>query len=236
MFARLGRIVARGWIAWLVAWVLLLAAVRVYAPPLASVTRAGEFDFLPPDVSSRRGQEVLESAFPGAASGSSVVLVVYRNGEKLRSADRQFVQNVLAPRLESLQESGPTTNSADRNPAKSSKPAQERPIVSRVRTADERGMGPLLDSNDGKATLVVAELQTDFLSNRAVPLVGRIDEAVQRLRQQHLLPDGLNIAETGSAVVGRDMAVAKDRSAHQTSFWTIALIIILLVIVYRRDC
>jgi putative drug exporter of the RND superfamily len=233
MFARLGRIVARGWIAWLVAWVLLFAALRAYAPPLASVTRAGEFDFLPPDVSSRRGQEVLESAFPGAASGSSVLLVVYRNGEKLRPADRQFVQNVLAPRLESLQEPGPTTNPTDRDPTKSSKPAQERPIVSRVRTADERGMGPLLDSNDGKATLVVAELQTDFLSNRAVPLVGRIDEAVQLLRQQHLLPDGLNIAETGSAVVGRDMAVAKDRSAHQTSFWTIALIIILLVIVYR---
>jgi putative drug exporter of the RND superfamily len=81
--------------------------------------------------------------------------------------------------------------------------------------------------------LVVAELKADFLSYRAVPLVGRIDEAVQGLRQQHLLPDGLNIAETGSAVVGRDMAVAKDRSAHQTSFWTIALIIILLVIVYR---
>ena len=89
-------------------------------------------------------------------------------------------------------------------------------------------MGPLLDSSDGKATLVVAELQADFLSNRAVPLVGRIDEVVQSLRQQNLLPDGLNIAETGSAVVGRDMAVARDQSAHQTSFWTIALIIILL--------
>ena len=176
---------------------------------------------------------MLQSAFPGAASGSSVVFVLYRNGEKLRPADRQFVQNVLAPRLESLQEPGPTTNPTDRNPAKSSQPAQERPIVARVRTAGERGMGPLLDSHDGKATLVVAELQTDFLSYRSVPLVGRIDEVVQRLRQQHLLPDGLNIAETGSAVVGRDMAVAKDRSAHQTSFWTIALIIILLVIVYR---
>ena len=94
-------------------------------------------------------------------------------------------------------------------------------------------MGPLLDSRDGKATLVVAELQADFLSNRAVPLVGRIDEVVQSLRRQNLLPDGLNIAEIGSAVVGRDMAIARDQSAHQTSFWTIALIIILLLIVYR---
>jgi hypothetical protein len=93
-------------------------------------------------VSSRRGQEVLQSAFPGAASGSSVVLVVYRNGEQLRPTDRQFVQNVLAARLESLQDPGPTTNPIDTNPAKSSQPAQERPIVARVRTAGERGMGP----------------------------------------------------------------------------------------------
>jgi uncharacterized membrane protein YdfJ with MMPL/SSD domain len=127
MFARLGRIVARGWIGWLAAWILLFAALRAYAPPLASVTRAGEFDFLPPDVSSRRGQEVLQSAFPAAASGSSVVLVVYRNGEQLRPADRQFVQNVLAARLEALQDPGPTTNPTDTNPPnRPSRPRNDR--------------------------------------------------------------------------------------------------------------
>ena len=108
MFARLGRLVARGWLAWLIGWILLVAILRSYAPSLKSVTRPGEFDFLPSDVPSRRGAEVFQTAFPGAGSGSSVVLVVYRDAEKLRPADRQFVQSVLAPRLESLPASDKT--------------------------------------------------------------------------------------------------------------------------------
>ena len=76
-------------------------------------------------------------------------------------------------------------------------------------------------------------LRTDFLSYLGVPLVARIDKSVEDLRQQHQIPVGLKIAETGSAVVGRDMSVAKEQSAHQTSSWTIALIIILLIFVYR---
>jgi uncharacterized membrane protein YdfJ with MMPL/SSD domain len=142
MFARLGRLVAGGWVAWLLGWALLLGILLVYAASLKSVTRPGEFDFLPPDVPSRRGAEV----FP---------------------------------------------------------------------------------------TLVIAELQTDFLSNRAVSLVAQIDNALAELRQSHAVPDGLKIAETGSAVVGRDLSVAKQQSARQTSFWTVALIIALLVFVYR---
>jgi putative drug exporter of the RND superfamily len=233
MFARLGRIVARGWLVWLIAWILLFALLRAFAPDLASVTRAGQFDFLPPDVASRRGEELFQRTFPGSGTGSSVVLVLFRDKEKLRPADQQFVQDVLAPRLESLQQPVPTNTLANKQTTLTSSPVQERPIVARVRTSAERGMGPLLDSNDGKATLVVADLQTDFLSYRAVPFVKQIDGVVDRLRQQHLIPAGLQIAETGSAVVGRDMTVAKEQSAHQTSFWTIALIVALLLFVYR---
>ncbi len=236
ILARLGRLVSRGWPAWLIGWILLLAILRSYAPSLKSVTRPGEFDFLPSDVPSRRGAELFQTAFPGAGSGSSVVLVVYRDAEKLRPADRQFVQSVLAPRLESLPASGKTDaggEPAEAKPGQVSNRADERPIVAGVRTASDQGMGPLLNSSDGQATLVVAELRTDFLSYRAFPLVARIDEVVEGLRRKHLVPDGLKIAETGSAVVGRDMGVAKQQSAQQTSFWTVALIIILLVFVYR---
>jgi RND superfamily putative drug exporter len=205
--------------------VLLVAILRVCAPTLKNVTRSGEFDFLPPDVPSRRGAELLQTAFPGAGSGSSVVLILYRDREKLLPTDRQFVQSVLAPRLESL--------AASDKMGAGGKPGDDQPIVARVRTASEPGMGPLLDSNDGRATLAAAELRSDFLSYRALPLVARIDDVVEGLRQKHLVPEGLKIAETGSAIVGRDMGAAKQQSAQQTSFWTVALIIALLVLVYR---
>lgn len=231
MFALLGRLVARGWLVWLFAWAVLCGLLVAYAPPLTSVTRPGEFDFLPADVPSRRGAELFESAFPTAGSGSSEVLAVYRESGKLRPEDRQFVENALVPRLESLRE--PTSNPAPtKNEANGNAPVST-PLVTRVRTASEQGMGPLLNSGDGQATLVVVEMHTDFLSSRAAPVVSKIDAVVAELRQSHRVPDGLKIAETGSAIVGRDLSVARERSARQISTWTIVLVIVLLLVVYR---
>ena len=236
MFALLGRGVARGWVAWLVAWVLLFAIVRAYWPTLLSVTRPGEFDFLPADVPSRQGETVFDSSFPSQGGGSSVVLVVYRDRGKLRDEDRTFVQSTLAPRLQSLQTpdaAGSQTQDAARQTGQSSDGHDAQSLVARVRTAAEQGMGPLLNSSDGKATLVVVELRSDFMSYQALPVVASVEKAVDDLRQKHDVPPGLTIAESGGAVVGRDMGLAKQQSAKQTSFWTVALVIILLVVVYR---
>jgi putative drug exporter of the RND superfamily len=231
MFALLGRLVARGWLVWLFGWAIVCGILVAYAPPLASVTRPGEFDFLPSDVPSRRGAQLFDRAFPGAGSGSSAVLVVYREFEKLRPEDHQFVENELAPRLESLA----ATNSnppAAKNAATGDADSSEA-LVALVRTAADKGMGPLLNSNDGRATLVVLELRTDFLSSRGAPIIAKVDDTIAELRRSHRIPEGLKIAETGSAVVGRDLGAAREQSAQQISFWTIALVIGLLLLVYR---
>ena len=124
--------------------------------------------------------------------------------------------------------------SAARQTGQSSDGHDAQSLVARVRTAAEQGMGPLLNSSDGKATLVVVELRSDFMSYQALPVVASVEKAVDDLRKNTTCRSGLTIAESGSAVVGRDMGLAKQESAKQTSFWTVALVIILLVVVYRR--
>ena len=46
-------------------------------------------------------------------------------------------------------------------------------------------------------------------------------------------PAGLNLALTGSAAVGRDMNKASDESVANTTWATIALVVIILLVVYR---
>ena len=82
MFTTLGRIISRTWMVWLAAWVLLWAGTRAAAPRWNDVAQDGQFNFLPSDVPSRRGQRLLRDAFPGRRAESSIVIVVAREGDR----------------------------------------------------------------------------------------------------------------------------------------------------------
>ncbi len=75
MFPILSRILSRSWMLWLAAWALSWAGTRAVAPRWNDVAQDGQFNFLPRNVPSRRGERLLRDAFPGrarrAASSSS---------------------------------------------------------------------------------------------------------------------------------------------------------------------
>src|SRR5262249_20383001 len=52
-------------------------------------------------------------------------------------------------------------------------------------------------------------------------------------REQGKLPPGLDVAVTGSAVVGRDHTLAQVSSARATETLTVVLVIGLLIVIYR---
>src|SRR5207249_3429067 len=60
-----------------------------------------------------------------------------------------------------------------------------------------------------------------------------VEELIERLHREHKIPEGLDIALTGSAVVGRDVRRAELMSAHNIETWTIWLVIGLLLVIYR---
>ena len=181
----------------------------------------------------------------------------------LTEADKAFVEDVLKPRLEKVVEEAmkkvglisDKPNNAESSSA--SKPSSEKtehrssvpnsnnkkkegelklPPEPRVRTFTDKSIGRLLISEDNKATLVMVELPTDFMDARNAEIIRRVEELTGpegELHKQRLVPPGLQLDLSGSATVGWDMIHAAKESADATELWTILLVVILLVIIYR---
>ena len=88
MFAKFARFISRYWIGVLVAWVVIPAVLYLVAPKWDEITHDGDFAYLPPTMTSVRGEELLEKAFPELASKSNVVLVVARPDGELTDEDK----------------------------------------------------------------------------------------------------------------------------------------------------
>lgn len=222
LFRAIGRTVSRHPLSVVAGWLALLAALLISAPRWESVVREGEFEFLPGDEPSRQAERLFDRAWPDRRVDSSLVILVLRSGAQaqLSKQDRRFINDTLVPDLESIEE------------APSSAGSQPRPLVTDIFTADGE-LETLLDSRDGRATLVVIELAAEFLQDRVRRYVDRVEDSIDRLRSQGRIPDGLELALTGSAAVGRDDLEAREESGRRIQSWTRWLVVSLLLIVFR---
>ena len=273
MFSRLAAIVVRFWGVWLAGWVLLLLASSWAAPALDDVVTSGEFAFLPQDAPSRRGEDLFERAW-GETVPSRVVIVVSckAEGDRLNQDDRRFIDEVLAGALVELAESlgglakeGEGQEAEEQDDEKQDKDSgatgvgagrvalRPRSLINDVRTFTDRKIGKLLESSDGRASLVIVELTTEFLNRENRETIDAIERLIRNEVGQPpgtlwsserpawqraglrpgLIQQRLGVATSGEATVGRDMLRASDESAEATEFWTVVLVIILLVLLYR---
>lgn len=113
-------------------------------------------------------------------------------------------------------------------------------IIASVWTYGRRGIGPLLNSGDGQATLVVVELRTEFLERTNGRLLERIETFVNDAIHNRAaypeplrIPANLELALSGSATVGRDMLQAERESTLNTERYTMVLVVVLLLVIYR---
>ena len=249
MFQLLGKLVARAWPLLLAGWVALLIAMFLAAPPWDEVAESGQFSFLPKDVPSNRGKELFKAAFPKELMGSNIVIVLSRRDEVPIYENKDFIERDLkAGILEIAEEQGglvdDTSNSKQTSSVESDKASQgvnaprsgvtqSRSPIARIRTLSDEGSGALLVNGYQNATLVVIDLTVEFLDRRAWPTVHAVEDLIERLRRENKVPDGLDIALTGSAVVGRDIRQGEQKSAQTIETWTIWLVIGLLLIIYR---
>ena len=179
------------------------------------VAQDGDFAFLPPRMTSARGEELLRRAFPQIEDRSDVVLVVARPDGNLRPADY-----ALATRL------------ARQFPASQDK---RRPIAA-VWSCDDPIVGAKLTSHGGRhgqATLVMLKLRTELMAVQNMELLKGIEATLERTRRQSDFPPGLKLGITGSAAVGADMLFAAEESIRNTEWTTVALVVVILLLVYR---
>jgi RND superfamily putative drug exporter len=220
MFRILGRIVSGWWPVVLVGWAVVVLGLWYAAPSWAQISKSGQFAYLPADAPSRQAEEMFDQAFPGQRASSGIVLVVTRvDGITLRPSDRVFITNTLTPQLrETLLPGG--------------NPDPDSPVL-RVRAPGDVPTGVLLRSPDQKAELVVVELHSEFLDSQNWPTVAAVEHLIEDLRRRGETPTGLDLALTGSAVLGRDTGQAEARSAGAVQRWTIIVVVVLLLLVYR---
>src|SRR6266542_3203415 len=198
MFRILGHFTARAWPVLLIGWAAAALGLWFGAPSWEQIGKSGQFAYLPGDAPTRQAEALFDEAFPGQRTGSGIVLVVTRtDGRELQPEDRAFVNEKLAPRLrESLLPGG--------------LPKPDSPVA-RIRAPGDGPTGALLQSPDRRAELVAVELNSEFLNSRNWPTVAAVERLVEDLRAHGETPAALDLALTGSAVLGRDTGRAEER-------------------------
>jgi RND superfamily putative drug exporter len=215
MFSRLGFIVSRWWLLVLAFWVSAVVAVRVGAPRWDDVTHDGDFAYLPREMPSSQGERLLISAFPDTQSKSQIVLVVAREGEPLKPIDF-LVADRLAVRF------APTE-------------AADDPVVGLLSHRTEVVGQKLLSkpTEQGQALLILLQLRNEFMAIDNMRLLSDVEETLAAMRDDASFPEGLHLGITGSAAIGSDMLFAAEESIRNTEWTTIALVLVILLAVYR---
>jgi len=214
MFHALGHFVSRQWPIVLLAWALVTGLAFWIAPPWDQIVLDREFAFLPAEMSSRRGEDLFRRAFPKQMHPSTIGIVFERRDAALTPADKKFVAQNVEPGLLHIA-------------------AEHRSTIDGVHTLTDPEIGPLLVSIDQKATLAVFDLTSELLEYRNWGVVDDINTLIARLQSEKKVPDGLQISLAGSGAVGADITHAQAASASSIQWWTVTLVIVLLLIIYR---
>ena len=228
MFSRLGKFVARHWLVVILGWVVLTAGLKHYAPAWDDVTFDGDLAHLPTEMASIQGAKLLDRAFPDDKAKSQVVLVVTREGERLRRNDRKFA-GFLADGMAEMEI------------------GEGQEIIDILTTRDEV-IGDMLKSRDKRAQLIVLRMGSEFMATANIDLLARvaaqrdklIAEYAEKLNAEGDSGDegvawraGLNVGITGSAAIGGDMLSAAQESIKNTEVATVILVVVILLFVYR---
>lgn len=207
--------VSRWWLIILAFWASVVVVVVMGAPRWDDVTHDGDFAYLPSEMPSSQGERLLASAFPNTQSKSQVVLVAARDGEPLRPEDFR-VADRLVIRF--------TPNGEADNP-----------IVGLLSHRTEVVGQKLLSepTDEGQALLILLQLRNEFMAIDNMRLVREVEEFLKSMRADAGFPKGLQLGMTGSAAIGSDMLFAAEESIRNTEWTTIALVLLILLAVYR---
>ncbi|HYV37024.1 MAG TPA: MMPL family transporter [Gemmataceae bacterium] len=213
MFHPIGRFAAtHPWVICAV-WVIVGVLLAVVAPNWDGRTQDDDIRFLPDRCPSVRGYQLMQEAFPEDVFASRLVFAVERQDTPLTDADFGVVKQLMQD-LEQLRKDQPELGIG--------KPCCCRDGI----------VGGRLLSNDKHCTLIQVPLASPFLALQTQAAVDRAKEVLQK-RIAETGPNAPQLYATGSAGIGRDLVTAAGDSLDGTTLATIALVIIVLLLVYR---
>jgi RND superfamily putative drug exporter len=213
MFDRIGRIAATYPWTICISWIVLGGLLTCIAPSWDSRTQDDDIRFLPARCSSVRGYQLMQEAFPEDVFASRLVFAIEREEGPLTLADYELVET-LVDELEQLRALSPELG------------------IGKPCSCKHGLVGCRYVSADKQCTLIQVPLGTPFLALQTQAAVDRATE-VLRTRLAQAGPDAPKFYATGSAGVGHDLVTAAGQSLDGTTWATIVLVIIVLLLVYR---
>ena len=186
-------------------WVVLIAVLNVAVPQLEAVGKARAVSMSPAEAPSMMAMKQVGKNFNEGDSDSSV-MVVLEGDKPLGDAAHEYYNQIVAKLLD------------DKDHVQSLQDFWSDPL-----TASGS------QSNDGLAAYVQVKLagnQGEALANESVLAVQDIVNSVQP-------PDGVKAFVTGPAALAADQNIAGDRSVRMIEIVTFAVIITMLLLVYR---
>lgn len=213
MFDTLGRLAALHPWKVLVAWLVVAVVLTRLAPDWQSQTQDDDIRFLPEEYSVVRGFQLMEKAFPRDVSASRAILALRHDERPLSRADFQLVDR-LVTRLEELRE------------------AETKLQIGGIFSYRDGPVGSRLTSEDKHCTLIQLALGTPYLAVQTRDTIDRVQAVLTPI----LEAAGTNAPKlfvTGPAGIGHDLVKASGESLHRTTWATIALVVVVLLAVYR---
>jgi RND superfamily putative drug exporter len=208
MFDRLGRLVLRLRLFFIVFWLIAAAFFGLLGPSLSRVGSADETSFLPADAESLTARNLGRTAFP-ADSAPSQALIVFSRSQGLTDGDRAAIEGLR------------TWFEGTGHPAE---------VLRYVTAEGSPQLASMLRSSDG----VVELARVDLNSPSFLPATNAAIDAVRtHLAAKGTLPSGLQAQVTGQAGIGRDYLKAIQDGTDRTTFVTILLVVLVLLLIYR---
>jgi putative drug exporter of the RND superfamily len=213
MFKLVGRLAtAHPWMI-CAAWLLAGGALSALAPAWDSKAQDDDIRFLPDRCPSVRGYHLLEKAFPKDISQSRAIFAVERSDAALTDADFKLVDDFVG----------------DLNQLRKNEPELQ---IGQVNSYRDGFVGNRLTSKDGRCTLIQVSLGTPYLALQTRATVDRAEAELNKC----LATAGDNlpgVLTTGPAGIGRDLIRASADSLEGTTLATVALVVVVLLLVYR---
>jgi RND superfamily putative drug exporter len=213
MFKFLGRFTAAHPGKICAAWLVVAVALGLLAPSWSAQTQDDDIHFLPARCDSVRGFELLKQAFPQEVFASRAIFVIERVDRKLTADELKLVDR-MADDLNALSREEPELG------------------IGRIYSRRDPFIGNRLISADERCALIQMSLATPYLALQTQKAVDRA-EARLRLRLAERGEDAPSLLTTGAAGLGRDLVGASDDSLRGTTIATVALVILVLLLVYR---
>ena len=215
MFQSLARLVNhKGWVI-IAGWVVVTAGLYFVAPAWESVTKDDDVGFFPAGYPSVIGQALMKRGFPGDAASSQCVVVAARSNGKLSPTDYEYIIR-LSTRLRDFKNEEPALGI-------------RQVIDYRVPVLGPRLIGDAT-AGPGQSTLILVSLKGTYIAKQTRMAIERLMTLLATFDPP---PSGLDIKMTGSAAVGHDMNKSANSSLSATTWTTVGLVVLILLIVYQ---